>query len=86
MTKTLLAVTLATFSITSFAESRVTYVGGGRNACSDSSAACAQVDANNRAQSERDSRQYQRDQDRAQAYVDRERRRDEERRNDRHRY
>lgn len=82
------AITLAVASIApaNAAEPKVTYVGGGRNLCSGNSVACAQIDANNRAQAERDSRQYQQEQDRAQAYVDRERRREEERRNEQRRY
>lgn len=59
---------------------RVTYVGDGRYTCSGSNAACAQVDANNRQRESLRQAEYQRDQDRTQAYVDRERRKDEERR------
>jgi hypothetical protein len=79
MIKTILAVMLAASSLNIHAQSQVTYVGDGRNACSGSSANCAQIDNNNR-QRERD-RQYdsQRDQDRAQAYVDQQRRKDDER-------
>lgn len=80
MTRTLIAVTLAALSFAACAESPVTYVGEGRNLCRGNSAQCAQIDQNNRRESDYRVQQYQRDQDRAQAAVDRERRLDEERR------
>lgn len=61
-------------------EPQVTYVGDGRYTCSGSSVACAQIDANNRQRESQRQAEYQRDQDRAQAYVDRARRREEEQR------
>ena len=61
-------------------EARVTYVGDGRYTCSGNSVACAQVDANNRQRESQRQAEYQREQDRAQAYVDRERRNEDERR------
>lgn len=84
MTKTM-PVLLALVCMSAFAKdkSEVTYVGMGRYTCSGNTAACAQIDANNRAQSDRDARQYQERQDHAQGVVDRERRRDEERRQNR---
>ena len=82
MNRTLLAITLAALSCAALAESRVTYVGEGRYACSGHSAECAQIDQNNARESNYRAQQYQRDQDRAQAYVDRERRNEEERRNE----
>jgi hypothetical protein len=61
-------------------DARVTYVGDGRYTCSGNSATCSQVEANNRQRESQRQAEYQRDQDRAQSYVDRERRKDEERR------
>lgn len=75
----LIFVALATTALAK-EDARVTYVGDGRYTCSGNSAACAQVDANNRQRESQRQAEYQRDQDRAQAYVDRERRKDEERR------
>ena len=54
-------------------EARVTYVGDGRYTCSGNSVACAQVDTNNRQRESQRQADYQREQDRAQSYVDRER-------------
>ncbi len=82
MTRTLFAVAFATLSFCAQAESRVTYVGDGRSACSGSSATCAQVDANNRQRESQRASDYQREQDRAQDYVERERRKEWERRED----
>jgi hypothetical protein len=62
------------------AEPKVTYVGLGRYSCSGSTAECAQIDQNNRRESEYRARQYQREQDRAQESVERTRRENEERR------
>lgn len=73
------AVFACSLSFPSFAGPEVTYVGLGRYACSGRSAECAQVDMNNRAVSEMQRRQYQEEQDRAQAYVDRSRREERER-------
>lgn len=63
------------------AESKVKYAGEGRYTCKGSSADCAQIDQNNRRETEYRERQYQREQDKAQAYVDRARRDEDERRN-----
>ncbi len=79
---------LAAMTITAHAEKQdtsISYAGGGRYICSGNSAACAQVDSNNRAQSDRDAQRYQRDQDRAQSYVERERLKDEDRQNEQRR-
>ena len=87
--KHVLFAALAAMAITAHAEKqdpRISYAGGSRYTCSGDSAACAQVDANNRAQSDRDAQRYQRDQDHAQAVVDRERRKEEERKSESHRY
>lgn len=73
------AVFACSLALPVFAGPDVTYVGQGRYACSGRSAECAQVDANNRAVSEMQRRQYQEEQDRAQAYVDRSRREERER-------
>lgn len=85
MTKLLAAALLASLQFSAHAESRVTYVGDGRYACQGSSSTCAQIDANNRQRESQRAANYQRDQDRAQAVVDRERRRDDERREERYR-
>lgn len=80
--RTLLTVGL-TFCFLSVAyakdDAQVTYVGGGRYVCKGNSYKCAQIDQQNQRESERRTEEYQRDQDRAQSYVDRERRREEER-------
>ena len=60
-------------------DAQVTYVGGGRYVCKGDSYKCAQIDQQNQRESERRMEDNQRDQDRAQRYVDRERRREEER-------
>lgn len=57
---------------------KVTYVGMGRSICSGSTAACAQIDANNRQVDEINRRQYQEQQDRADRYVEESRRRERE--------
>ena len=85
MTRILVATTLALLQFSAHAESPVTYVGEGRNLCRGSSAQCALIDQNNRRESDYRAQHYQRDQDRAQAAVDRERRQDEARRNDQRR-
>ena len=79
----LVALILVTFVNAALAkdEARANYAGDGRYTCSENSIACAQIDANNRTRESQRQAEYQRDQDRAQAYVDRERRKDEERRN-----
>ncbi len=68
------------------ADPKVTYVGDGRYTCSGNSAHCAQIDANNRQREAQRQSDYQRDQDRAQSYVDDTRRHEEERRRDRSKY
>lgn len=85
MTRTLLAATLVAFSIASFAESRVTYVGGGRYTCQGNAADCAHINQSNRRESGYRAQQYQQEQDGAQSVVDRERSKDEARRNDQRR-
>lgn len=79
------ALVLALFTTTVLAkdDARVTYVGDGRYTCSGNSATCAQIDANNRQRESQRQAEYQRDQDRAQAYVDRERRKDDDRHHNR---
>ena len=80
MTRILVATTLALLQFSAHAESPVTYVGDSRYTCRGSSAQCAQIDQNNRRESDYRAQHYQRDQDRAQMAVDRERRLDEARR------
>jgi hypothetical protein len=79
MIKTLLAVTLAATSLGIHAQSRVTYVGDGRNLCNGSTANCAQIENNNRQREAQRQYESQRDQDLTQAYVNRERRKVDER-------
>jgi Ni/Co efflux regulator RcnB len=76
---------LAAMTITAHAESKAVYAGDGRWACSGNSVGCAQIDNNNR-QRERE-RQYEsdRNQDRANAYVEQQRRKEQERRNEQYR-
>ena len=81
MTRILVATTLALLQFSAHAESPVTYVGEGRYTCRGNNFQCAQIDQNNRRESDYRAQQYQRDKDRAQDAVDRSRR-DEERRND----
>ncbi len=86
--KNVLFVALAAISIAAHAENKdpkISYSGLGKYSCSGNSAACAQVGSNNRAQSDRDAQRYQQDQDRAQSYVDRERRKDIDRQNEQRR-
>lgn len=85
MTRALFAITVAALSFFAHAESRVTYVGDGRTACTGNSAACAQVDSNNRQRESQGASDYQREQDRAQDYVDRERSKERERREEQRR-
>ena len=59
-------------------EARVTYVGNGRYACSGSSVRCAQIDQNNRMQSELESRRYEDGRARAQAKIDNQRQKEEQ--------
>lgn len=80
MTKRLVAAVLAVLEFSAHADSLVTYVGDGRYACQGTSSTCAQIDINNRQRESQRDADYQRDQDHAQAVVDRERRKDEERR------
>lgn len=61
-------------------EPTVNYVGQGRYTCSGNAAVCAQIDANNRAESARQQYQYDRERDRANRYIEDSRRREEERR------
>ncbi len=73
---------LALFTMTAVAkdDARVTYVGDGRYVCSNNNVACAQVDANSRQLESHRQSAHQREQDRAQAIVDRERRKGDDRR------
>jgi hypothetical protein len=87
--KHVLFAALVVMSITAYAEkqkSEAVYAGQGRWVCSGNTAACAQVDANNRQQQERTDNEYKRSQDAASAYVDRERRKEEERKSESRRY
>jgi hypothetical protein len=60
------------------AEPKATYVGLGRYSCSGATAECAQINYNNAQVEEANRRRYQEDQDRAQHYVDENRRRERE--------
>lgn len=68
---------IAATAVLADSKAATTYVGQGRYTCSGTSAACAQVDANNRNESARRDDSYQREQDRAQAAVERQRREQE---------
>ncbi len=68
---------LITMAFSVQAEPKVTYVGDGRYTCSGNSPQCAQIDANNRQREAQRQTDYQREQDRAQAVVDRVRSDDE---------
>lgn len=75
---------LALIAVSAFAkdDTRTTYVGQGRYTCNGNSAACAQIDQNNRQAEQLRQYEYQREQDRAQAAVERERRlQEQDRRN-----
>lgn len=64
-------------------DARVTYGGDGRYTCSGNNASCAKIDTYNHQREAQRQAEYQRDQDRAQSVVDRERRKEETRRPDR---
>lgn len=85
MTRALFAIAFTVVSLCAHAESRVTYVGDSRFVCSGNSAACAHVDANNHQRESQRASDNQREQDRAQRYVDQERRKEWERREDQRR-
>lgn len=55
----------------------VTYSGGGRYTCPGGGAACAQIDTNNRVNTELERQRYQAQQDRADRYIREERARRE---------
>lgn len=80
MKEKMLAVLVALFAIPATSGAEVAYVGQGRYACSGKSFECAQVDLNNRSVTEAQRRQYQEERERAQAYVERSRREEKERR------
>jgi hypothetical protein len=69
-----LAVIVSAITSPAIGAPEVAYVGLGRYACSGRSSECAQVDINNRIVSEVQRRQYQDEQDRVQAYVEKSRR------------
>lgn len=74
---------LITMAFSVQAEPKVTYVGDGRYTCSGNSPQCAQIDANNRQREAQRQADYQREQDRAQAVVDRMRSDDDRRKQQR---
>jgi len=80
MKKTVLIFALIATSAIGADAPKTTYVGQGRWVCSGSTAACAQVDANNRNEAARRDYDYQRQQDRAQESIDKQRREEEARR------
>lgn len=73
---------ISTVAFADKSKSDPVYVGGGRWVCSGNSAACAQIDQNNRQAEQLRQYEYQREQDRAQAAVERERRLQEQDRRD----
>ena len=74
-----LTLLVSTFVSPVFAGPEATYVGLDRYACSGRGSECTQVDMNNRIVSETQRRHYQEEQDRAQAYDERNRREERER-------
>lgn len=86
MNKTLLIAVMIAHASFAFAKDNAnsTYVGDGRYACRGSSSACAPVDASNRQRERERTYDTQRDQDRAQRYVDRERERESRDRSERY--
>lgn len=76
---------IAAMAINAHADTKAIYVGDGRFACQGNSTQCAQADVNNRQRESQRANEYQRSQDHAQAVVDRERRRDDDRRNEQRR-
>lgn len=75
-----LVAALATIPTTpSFAEPKVTYVGLGRYSCRGTTAECAPYEQINQIESQRRERAYQRDQEKADGYVERNRRLEERR-------
>lgn len=69
---------IATASTTpSFADPKVNYVGLGRYSCRGTTAECAPYDQINQMESQRRERAYQRDQEKAERYVERNRRAEE---------
>lgn len=79
-TTIVLVAALVTISTTpSFAEPMITYVGLGRYSCRGTAAECAPYEQINQVESERRERAYQRLQEKADAYVERNRREEERR-------
>ena len=78
----IITTTAATFS---FAEPAVTYVGLGRYSCRGTTAECAPYEQMNQMNSERKERAYQREQDKADAYVERARHDEEKKRTEQRR-
>ena len=74
-----LTLLVSTFVSPVFAGPEATYIGLDRYACSGRGSECTQVDMNNRIVSETQRRHYQEEQDRAQAYDERNRREERER-------
>jgi len=66
-------------SVSTVAETSVTYVGLGRYACSGSTKDCVAIDQNNQRESELRALQLQIDQARTQGAIDRQRREEKER-------
>jgi hypothetical protein len=63
-----------------FAEPKITYVGLGRYSCHGTTAECAPYEQLNQMGADRRERAYQREQEQADAYVERNRREEEKRR------
>jgi hypothetical protein len=77
-TALVLVAALVTITTTpSFAEPKVTYVGLGRYSCRGTMAECAPYEQINRIESERRERAYQREQEKADASIERNRREEE---------
>ena len=82
MTKLFLAALMTAITLLPCAQAKddtkVEYIGGGRYSCQGDSYKCAHIQQENQRESERQRQSYQRDQDRAQDYVDRQRQREDE--------
>jgi len=73
------AIPATTATTMSFADPKVTYVGLGRYSCRGTTAECAPYDQMNQMESERREKAYQREQEKADAYVERGRRKEAKR-------
>lgn len=79
MNRSILIAALLAYALSAqAADTKVEYVGQGRYSCEGDSYKCARIQQENNRESDRRRQEYQRDQDRAQDYVDRARQREDE--------